>query len=156
MGGIKVWIDDGSSWVAWRVLMCLVLLTVVKFQQRFVFPVQFCGPMIEHWWNSNLIFQIYTKKTSQTKVLQVILTFALPFIPGIWSIFKIIFLPKLGNSLVSNNTKCLWLLFIIIIVTVCYLFWTRYYGLFAVCCRPDMLKALYEYTVKFNSYSSVE
>ncbi|XP_059564436.1 C2 domain-containing protein 3 isoform X3 [Myotis daubentonii] len=35
---------------------------MVKFQQRFVFPVQFGGPMIEHWWNSNLIFQIYTKK----------------------------------------------------------------------------------------------
>lgn len=61
-------------------LMCLVLLTVVKFQQRFVFPVQFGGPMIEHWWNSNLTFQIYTKKTPQLKVLQVILTFALPFI----------------------------------------------------------------------------
>lgn len=40
---------------------------VVKFQQRFVLPVQFGGPMIEHWWNSNLIFQIYTKKTSQIK-----------------------------------------------------------------------------------------
>ncbi|XP_006203403.2 C2 domain-containing protein 3 isoform X2 [Vicugna pacos] len=40
---------------------------MVKFQQRFVFPVQFGGPMIEHWWNSNLIFQIYTKKTPQKK-----------------------------------------------------------------------------------------
>ncbi|XP_054432239.1 C2 domain-containing protein 3 [Pteronotus mesoamericanus] len=40
---------------------------MVKFQQRFVFPVQFDGPMIEHWWNSNLIFQIYTKKTPQKK-----------------------------------------------------------------------------------------
>ncbi|XP_070130502.1 C2 domain-containing protein 3 isoform X4 [Equus caballus] len=40
---------------------------VVKFQQRFVFPVQFGGPMIEHWWNSNLAFQIYTKKTPQKK-----------------------------------------------------------------------------------------
>ncbi|XP_070281710.1 C2 domain-containing protein 3 isoform X2 [Myotis yumanensis] len=38
---------------------------MVKFQQRFVFPVQFGGPMIEHWWNSNLIFQIYTKKTQK-------------------------------------------------------------------------------------------
>ncbi|KAB0392107.1 hypothetical protein E2I00_001208, partial [Balaenoptera physalus] len=43
---------------------------MVKFQQRFVFPVQFGGPMIEHWWNSNLTFQIYTKKTPQLKVLQ--------------------------------------------------------------------------------------
>uniref|UniRef100_A0A452U141 C2 domain-containing protein 3 n=1 Tax=Ursus maritimus TaxID=29073 RepID=A0A452U141_URSMA len=40
---------------------------VVNFQQRFVFPVHFGGPMIEHWWNSNLTFQIYTKKTPQKK-----------------------------------------------------------------------------------------
>uniref|UniRef100_A0A2K6FFL1 C2 domain-containing protein 3 n=1 Tax=Propithecus coquereli TaxID=379532 RepID=A0A2K6FFL1_PROCO len=40
---------------------------VVKFQQRFVFPVQFGGPMIEHWWNSNLTFQIYAKKMPQKK-----------------------------------------------------------------------------------------
>ncbi|XP_044775272.1 C2 domain-containing protein 3 isoform X1 [Neomonachus schauinslandi] len=40
---------------------------MVNFQQRFVFPVQFGGPMIEHWWNSNLTFQIYTKKTPQKK-----------------------------------------------------------------------------------------
>nr|XP_036882132.1 C2 domain-containing protein 3 isoform X1 [Manis javanica] len=40
---------------------------IVKFQQRSVFPVQFGGPMIEHWWNSNLTFQIYTKKTPQKK-----------------------------------------------------------------------------------------
>ncbi|XP_072650639.1 C2 domain-containing protein 3 isoform X4 [Canis lupus baileyi] len=40
---------------------------MVKFQQRFVFPVQFGGPMIEHWWNSNLTFQIYAKKTPQKK-----------------------------------------------------------------------------------------
>jgi C2 domain-containing protein 3 len=48
--------------------MYLVLFTVVKFQQRFVFPVQFGGPMVEHWWNSNLTFQIYAKKTPQKKV----------------------------------------------------------------------------------------
>ncbi|ELW71875.1 C2 domain-containing protein 3 [Tupaia chinensis] len=40
---------------------------MVKFQQRFVFPVQFGGPMIEHWWNSSLTFQIYAKKTPQKK-----------------------------------------------------------------------------------------
>ncbi|XP_055971959.1 C2 domain-containing protein 3 [Sorex fumeus] len=40
---------------------------VVKFQQRSVFPVQFGGPMIEHWWNSSLIFQIYTKNAPQKK-----------------------------------------------------------------------------------------
>ncbi|XP_057606258.1 C2 domain-containing protein 3 isoform X2 [Hippopotamus amphibius kiboko] len=40
---------------------------MVKFQQRFVFPVQFGGPMIEHWWNASLTFQIYMKKTPQKK-----------------------------------------------------------------------------------------
>ncbi|XP_045872551.1 C2 domain-containing protein 3 isoform X6 [Meles meles] len=40
---------------------------MVNFQQRFVFPLHFDGPMIEHWWNSNLTFQIYTKKTPQKK-----------------------------------------------------------------------------------------
>ncbi|XP_004382017.1 C2 domain-containing protein 3 [Trichechus manatus latirostris] len=40
---------------------------MVKFKQRFVFPVQFGGPMIEHWWSSNLTFQIYTKKSPQKK-----------------------------------------------------------------------------------------
>lgn len=40
---------------------------MVKFQQRFVFPVQFGGPMIEHWWNSHLTFQIYAKKAPQKK-----------------------------------------------------------------------------------------
>lgn len=40
---------------------------MVRFQQRFVFPVQFDGPMIEHWWNSSLIFQIYAKNISQKK-----------------------------------------------------------------------------------------
>ena len=85
--------------------MFLILLTVVKFQQRFVFPVQFDGPMIEHWWNSNLVFQIYTKKALQKKVLQVIFTFALPLTPWTWNILKIIFLLKLGISLGSNNTN---------------------------------------------------
>ncbi|XP_076404425.1 C2 domain-containing protein 3 isoform X7 [Peromyscus maniculatus bairdii] len=40
---------------------------VVKFQQRFVCPIEFGGPMIEHWWNSNLNFQIYAKKPPQKK-----------------------------------------------------------------------------------------
>ncbi|XP_031243387.1 C2 domain-containing protein 3 isoform X2 [Mastomys coucha] len=40
---------------------------VVKFQQRFVCPVEFGGPMIEHWWDSNLTFQIYAKKNPQKK-----------------------------------------------------------------------------------------
>ncbi|XP_051004997.1 C2 domain-containing protein 3 [Acomys russatus] len=40
---------------------------VVRFQQRFVCPIAFGGPMIEHWWNSSLSFQIYAKKTPQKK-----------------------------------------------------------------------------------------
>ncbi|XP_010601582.1 C2 domain-containing protein 3 isoform X6 [Fukomys damarensis] len=40
---------------------------MVKFQQRSVFPVHFSGSMIQHWWNSNLTFQIYAKKTPQKK-----------------------------------------------------------------------------------------
>ncbi|KAM4846530.1 C2 domain-containing protein 3 isoform 2-T2 [Thomomys bottae] len=40
---------------------------MVKFQQRFVFPVQFTGPMVEHWWNSKLTFQIYARKMPQKK-----------------------------------------------------------------------------------------
>lgn len=40
---------------------------VVKFQQRFVCPIEFGGAMIEHWWSSNLTFQVYAKKTPQKK-----------------------------------------------------------------------------------------
>ncbi|KFW03440.1 C2 domain-containing protein 3, partial [Fulmarus glacialis] len=40
---------------------------VVKFQQRFVFPVHFGGTMIEHWWSSNLAFKIYMRKSTQKK-----------------------------------------------------------------------------------------
>uniref|UniRef100_A0A8D0H8P9 C2 domain containing 3 centriole elongation regulator n=1 Tax=Sphenodon punctatus TaxID=8508 RepID=A0A8D0H8P9_SPHPU len=40
---------------------------VVKFQQRFVFPVHFGGMMIEHWWNSDLAFNIYVRKGTQKK-----------------------------------------------------------------------------------------
>ncbi|KAM9170693.1 C2 domain-containing protein 3 isoform 1-T1 [Pangshura tecta] len=40
---------------------------VVKFQQRFVFPVHFGGMMIEHWWNSDLAFKIYMRKSTQKK-----------------------------------------------------------------------------------------
>ncbi|XP_023557883.1 C2 domain-containing protein 3 isoform X3 [Octodon degus] len=40
---------------------------MVKFQQRSVFPVQFDGSMIQHWWNSDLTFKIYAKKTPQKK-----------------------------------------------------------------------------------------
>ncbi|XP_054997908.1 C2 domain-containing protein 3 isoform X2 [Sorex araneus] len=40
---------------------------MVKFQHRSVFPVQFDGPMIEYWWNSSLVFQIYAKNAPQKK-----------------------------------------------------------------------------------------
>ncbi|XP_066555458.1 C2 domain-containing protein 3 isoform X2 [Amia ocellicauda] len=40
---------------------------VVNFQQRFVFPVQFSGAMIERWWNMDLVFNIYARKISQKK-----------------------------------------------------------------------------------------
>ncbi|XP_053312118.1 C2 domain-containing protein 3 [Spea bombifrons] len=39
----------------------------VKFQQRFAFPVAFSGPMLEHWWSSDLIFRIFLRKASQKK-----------------------------------------------------------------------------------------
>ncbi|NXG68078.1 C2CD3 protein, partial [Baryphthengus martii] len=40
---------------------------VVKFQQRFVFPVCFGGTMIEHWWSSDLAFKIYMRRSTQKK-----------------------------------------------------------------------------------------
>ncbi|XP_063296892.1 C2 domain-containing protein 3 [Pelobates fuscus] len=39
----------------------------VKFQQRFVFPVLFSGRMIEHWWNTDLIFKIFLRNGAQKK-----------------------------------------------------------------------------------------
>ncbi|XP_067389401.1 C2 domain-containing protein 3 isoform X2 [Emydura macquarii macquarii] len=40
---------------------------VVKFQQRFVFPIHFGEMMLEHWWNSDLAFKIYMRKSTQKK-----------------------------------------------------------------------------------------
>ncbi|KFO92990.1 C2 domain-containing protein 3, partial [Buceros rhinoceros silvestris] len=40
---------------------------VVKFQQRFVFPVRFGGILVEHWWSSDLTFKIYMRKSTQKK-----------------------------------------------------------------------------------------
>uniref|UniRef100_A0A670HT64 C2 domain containing 3 centriole elongation regulator n=1 Tax=Podarcis muralis TaxID=64176 RepID=A0A670HT64_PODMU len=42
---------------------------VVKFQQRYVFPVHFSGTMITHWWNSDLEFHVYSKQGTQRKPL---------------------------------------------------------------------------------------
>ncbi|XP_071613890.1 C2 domain-containing protein 3 isoform X2 [Heliangelus exortis] len=39
----------------------------VKFQQSFVFPVQFGGTMVEHWWSSDLAFKIFMRKSTQKK-----------------------------------------------------------------------------------------
>ncbi|XP_067841942.1 C2 domain-containing protein 3 [Heptranchias perlo] len=50
-----------------RVASSKVTRGVVKFQQRFVFPICFGGLMIERWWNSNLVFKIYTRKSTQKK-----------------------------------------------------------------------------------------
>ncbi|NXJ99003.1 C2CD3 protein, partial [Corythaixoides concolor] len=44
---------------------------VVKFQQRFVFPVRFGGTLVEHWWSSDLAFKIYMRKSTQKKPVAV-------------------------------------------------------------------------------------
>ncbi|XP_035194868.1 C2 domain-containing protein 3 [Oxyura jamaicensis] len=44
---------------------------VVKFQQRFVFPLRFGGTMVEHWWSSDLAFKIYVRKSTQKKPVAV-------------------------------------------------------------------------------------
>ncbi|KAM4789725.1 C2 domain-containing protein 3 isoform 1-T1 [Cyanocitta cristata] len=50
-----------------RVASSKITDDVVKFQQRSVFPVQFGGTMIEHWWGSDLAFKIYMRKSTQKK-----------------------------------------------------------------------------------------
>ncbi|XP_067102988.1 C2 domain-containing protein 3 [Osmerus mordax] len=40
---------------------------VVKFEQRSVFPVQFNGATVERWWETDLTFNIYSRKISQKK-----------------------------------------------------------------------------------------
>ncbi|XP_054830938.1 C2 domain-containing protein 3 [Eublepharis macularius] len=52
-----------------RVASSKISNEVVKFQQRYVFPVHFSGMMITHWWNSDLAFNIYLKKGAQRKPL---------------------------------------------------------------------------------------
>uniref|UniRef100_A0A8C8A9C2 C2 domain containing 3 centriole elongation regulator n=1 Tax=Otus sunia TaxID=257818 RepID=A0A8C8A9C2_9STRI len=44
---------------------------VVRFQQRFVFPVRFGGMMIKHWQSSDLAFKIYMRKSTQKKPVAV-------------------------------------------------------------------------------------
>nr|XP_014348539.1 PREDICTED: C2 domain-containing protein 3 [Latimeria chalumnae] len=50
-----------------RIASSKVIGGVVKFQQRFVFPVRFSGSMIDRWWNSSLEFKIYSRKSTQKK-----------------------------------------------------------------------------------------
>uniref|UniRef100_UPI00398E78CE C2 domain-containing protein 3 n=1 Tax=Pristiophorus japonicus TaxID=55135 RepID=UPI00398E78CE len=50
-----------------RVASSKITKEVVKFQQRFVFPICFGSLMIERWWNSNLVFNIYSRKSTQKK-----------------------------------------------------------------------------------------
>ncbi|XP_074428350.1 C2 domain-containing protein 3 isoform X8 [Larus michahellis] len=50
-----------------RIASSKITDAVVKFQQRFVFPVHFGGTMIEHWWSSDLTFKIYMRKSTQKK-----------------------------------------------------------------------------------------
>ncbi|XP_053162073.1 C2 domain-containing protein 3 isoform X3 [Hemicordylus capensis] len=54
-----------------RVASSKITGEVVKFQQRYVFPLHFSGTVITHWWNSELAFNIYLKKGIQRKPLQV-------------------------------------------------------------------------------------
>ncbi|MGH0163500.1 UNVERIFIED_CONTAM: hypothetical protein FKN15_045512 [Acipenser sinensis] len=50
-----------------RVASSKIIGGVVKFQQRFVFPLHFSGVMIEQWWNMDLEFKIYARKSTQKK-----------------------------------------------------------------------------------------
>ncbi|XP_066477982.1 C2 domain-containing protein 3 [Tiliqua scincoides] len=52
-----------------RIASSKIIGEAVKFQQRYVFPVHFSGTMITHWWNSDLVFNIYSKKGTQRKPL---------------------------------------------------------------------------------------
>ncbi|KFP84851.1 C2 domain-containing protein 3, partial [Apaloderma vittatum] len=54
-----------------RVASSKITDDVVKFQQRFVFPVRFAGTMVEHWWSSDLAFKIYMRKSTQKKPVAV-------------------------------------------------------------------------------------
>ncbi|XP_053564712.1 C2 domain-containing protein 3 [Bombina bombina] len=50
-----------------RLVSSKIVGGLVKFQQRFVFPIMFSGQMIEHWWNTDLTFKIFLRKGSQKK-----------------------------------------------------------------------------------------
>ncbi|XP_075119108.1 C2 domain-containing protein 3 [Leptodactylus fuscus] len=50
-----------------RLVSSKIVNGVVKFQQRFVFPILFHGQMIQHWWNTSLTFRIFMRKGTQKK-----------------------------------------------------------------------------------------
>ncbi|XP_067998024.1 C2 domain-containing protein 3 [Melanerpes formicivorus] len=50
-----------------RVASRKVINDVVKFQQCFVLPVAFHGPLIDHWRSSELAFKLYMRKSTQKK-----------------------------------------------------------------------------------------
>ncbi|KAM4045543.1 C2 domain-containing protein 3 [Anomaloglossus baeobatrachus] len=50
-----------------RLVSSKIVNGVVKFQQRFVFPVLFHGQTIQHWWDGGLTFQIFMRKSTQKK-----------------------------------------------------------------------------------------
>ncbi|KAG9470095.1 hypothetical protein GDO78_018895 [Eleutherodactylus coqui] len=50
-----------------RLVSSKIINGVVKFQQRFVFPILFHGAMIQHWWNTGLTFRLFMRKSTQKK-----------------------------------------------------------------------------------------
>ncbi|KAM4700679.1 C2 domain-containing protein 3 [Discoglossus pictus] len=50
-----------------RLVSSKIVGGLVKFKQRFVFPVLFTGQMIEHWWNTDLTFKVFLRKGSEKK-----------------------------------------------------------------------------------------
>ncbi|KAI5611166.1 C2 domain-containing protein 3, partial [Silurus asotus] len=54
-----------------RVVSNKVVGGVVKFQHRSVFSVHFSGPNIKQWWDTNLSFTIYLRKSHQKKPVRI-------------------------------------------------------------------------------------
>ncbi|MCJ8739880.1 hypothetical protein PDJAM_G00052460 [Pangasius djambal] len=54
-----------------RVVSNKVVGGVVKFQHQSVFSVRFSGPTIKQWWDTNLSFTVYLRKSHQKKPVQI-------------------------------------------------------------------------------------
>ncbi|XP_062872691.1 C2 domain-containing protein 3 isoform X1 [Trichomycterus rosablanca] len=50
-----------------RVVSSKIVDEVVKFQHRSIFSVHFDGPSIKRWWDTNLTFTVYSRKSHQMK-----------------------------------------------------------------------------------------